>query len=78
MAAAPFTPFRPPPVDPVVHNTRRWKHDGPWLPGMSAEEFVSYLNKQITGRKKEFNEYLVEYVKNEIYATRRLAATKST
>lgn len=77
MTAAPFTPFRPPPVDPVVHNTRRWKHDGPWLPGMSAEEFVSYLNKQITGRKKEFNEYLVEYVKNEIYATRRLAATKS-
>ncbi|CAG5149439.1 uncharacterized protein ALTATR162_LOCUS2369 [Alternaria atra] len=73
----PFVPFTPPPVDPVVHNTRRWKHDGPWLPGMSAEEFVSYLNKQITGRKKEFNDYLVEYVKNEIYTTRRLAATKS-
>ncbi|KAG9192560.1 hypothetical protein G6011_11294 [Alternaria panax] len=74
----PFTPFTPPPVDPVVHNTRRWKHDGPWLPGMSAEEFVSYLNKQITRRKREFNDYLVEYVKNEIYATRRLAATKSS
>jgi hypothetical protein len=72
-----FTPFTPPPVDPVVHNTRRWKHDGPWLPGMGAEDFVSFLNKQLAGRKKEFNDYLVEYVKNEIYATRRLAATRS-
>jgi hypothetical protein len=73
----PFTPFTPPPVDPIVHNTRRWKHDGPWLPGMSADDFVSFLNKQLAGRKKEFNDYLVEYVKNEVYATRRLAASRS-
>lgn len=73
----PFTPFTPPPVDPVVHNTRRWKHEGPWLPGMGAEDFISFLNKQLAGRKKEFNDYLVEYVKNEIYATRRLAASRS-
>lgn len=72
-----FIPFTPPPVDAAVHNTKRWKHDGPWLPGMSADDFVAYLNKEITARKKEFNKYLVEFVKNEIYTSRRLAAAKS-
>jgi hypothetical protein len=71
----PFTPFTPP-RDDAAHNTRRWKHDGPWLPGMSAEEFASYLNKQIAGRKKEFNECLVEFVKGRIYTARRQAAKK--
>ncbi|KAI8938518.1 hypothetical protein NX059_004404 [Plenodomus lindquistii] len=72
-----FTPFTPPPVNPAVHNTRRWKHDGPWLPGMSADDFLAYLNKEITKRREEFNKYLVDFVKNEIYTTRRLAASKS-
>jgi hypothetical protein len=75
--STPFTPFTPPGVDPLVHNTRRWKHDGPWLPGMGANDFVAYLTKQISGQKKEFNTYLREYVKNEIYTTRRLAASTS-
>ena len=77
LAAVPFTPLTPPPVDPIVHNTRRWKHDGPWLPGMGADDFITYLCKQISGRKKEFQAYLTEYVKTEIYTTRRLAATKT-
>ncbi|KAL6711747.1 hypothetical protein ACN47E_002790 [Coniothyrium glycines] len=72
-----FTPFTPPPVDPAVHNSKRWKHDGPWLPGMGADEFVAFLIKQISRRKKEFNDYLVAYVKNKIYTTRRLAASKA-
>ena len=72
-----FTPFTPPPVDPIVHNTRRWKNDGPWVPGMSADDFVAYISKEISGRKKEFNNYLVEFVKNEIYISRRFAASKS-
>ncbi|CBX90600.1 hypothetical protein IAQ61_002092 [Plenodomus lingam] len=72
-----FTPFTPPPVDAAVHNTKRWKHDGPWLPGMSADDFLAYLNKEITKRKPEFHRYLVEFVKNEIYTTRRLAASQA-
>ncbi|USP74709.1 hypothetical protein yc1106_01983 [Curvularia clavata] len=75
--STPFRPFTPPPVDPAVHNTKRWKHDGPWLPGMGADDFVAYLSKDITARKAEFNKYLVEFVKNEIYTSRRLAAAKS-
>ncbi|MDN5506720.1 MAG: chalcone isomerase family protein, partial [Comamonas sp.] len=27
---------QPPPVSGEVHNTRRWKHDGHWLPGQGA------------------------------------------
>jgi hypothetical protein len=73
----PFTPFTPPPVDPIVHNTKRWKHDGPWLPGMGADDFIVYLHKEISHRKKDFNAYLVEFVKNEIYTSRRLAASRS-
>lgn len=71
-----FTPFTPPPVDPDVHNAKRWKHDGPWLPGMGDEDFVKYLRKEIAHRKAEFNAYLVEFVKNEIYTTRCHAAFK--
>ncbi|KAF1843254.1 uncharacterized protein K460DRAFT_341169 [Cucurbitaria berberidis CBS 394.84] len=67
----------PPPVDPIVHNTKRWKHEGPWLPGLGAEGFAEYLTKEISKRREEFNKYLVEFVKNEIYTTRRLAASKA-
>jgi hypothetical protein len=72
-----FTPFQPPPVSGEVHNTRRWKHDGPWLPGQGANEFMAYLTKEIGKRRTEFNEHLVEFVKNEIYTTRQLAAARS-
>lgn len=72
-----FTPFKPPPVDAAVHNARRWKHDGPWLPGQSADEFAAYLAREIGKRQAEFNEYLAEFVKNEIYTTRQLAASRS-
>lgn len=73
----PFTPFSPPPVDPMVHNTKRWKHEGPWLPGLGAQGFTEYLTKEISKRRDEFNKYLIEFVKNEIYTTRRLATSKS-
>ena len=72
-----FTPFKPPPVDPEVHNSRRWKHEGPWLPTQSADEFTAYLSREIGKRQAEFNEYLTEFVKNEIYRTRQLAASSS-
>lgn len=72
-----FHPFSPPPVDTAVHNSRRWKHEGPWLPGMNADDFTKYLSKQIGKRRTEFNNYLQEFVKNEIYTTRQLAASKS-
>ncbi|KAF1922530.1 uncharacterized protein M421DRAFT_426824 [Didymella exigua CBS 183.55] len=72
-----FTPFQPPPVSGDVHNTRRWKHDGPWLPGQSADDFSAYLAKEIAKRRREFNEHLVEFVKNEIYTTRQLAAARA-
>lgn len=78
LAAVPFTPLTPPPVDPIVHNTKRWKHDGPWLPGMGADDFITYLSKEISARKKEFQAYLTEFVKTEIYTTRRLAASKNS
>lgn len=71
-----FTPFKPPPVDVAVHNSKRWKHDGPWLPGMNADDFTTYLSREISKRRSEFNTYLREFVKNEIYTTRALAASR--
>ncbi|KAF3042531.1 hypothetical protein E8E11_002379 [Didymella keratinophila] len=73
----PFTPHQPPPPTAEVHNSRRWKHDGPWLPGQGANEFTAYLNKEIGKRRNEFNEHLVEFVKNKIYTTRQLTADRS-
>jgi hypothetical protein len=52
---------------------QRWKHDGPWLPGMSAQDFTAYMSKTLASRRAEFNKYLVEYVKNQIYDSRRQA-----
>lgn len=72
-----FMPSRPPPVDAEVHNSRRWKHDGPWLPGQGANEFMAYLNKEIGKRRNEFNEHLVEFAKNRIYTTRMQTANSS-
>jgi hypothetical protein len=72
-----FQPFSKPPVDAAVHNNRRWKYDGPWLPGMNAQDFSEYLGKQIAHRRAEFNRYLHEFVKNDIYTTRQLAASQS-
>lgn len=70
-----FSPFTPPSMDFDAHNSRRWRHDGPWLPGMNADDFAAYISKEISKRRREFNTYLVEFVRNEIYATRQLAAS---
>ncbi|KAF2113248.1 mitochondrial ribosomal protein subunit-domain-containing protein [Lophiotrema nucula] len=58
-------------VDKEYNRTSRWRHEGPWLPGMGADAFMDFLTNQLAGRKKDFNEYLVAYVKNEIYTGRR-------
>ncbi|OAL03269.1 hypothetical protein IQ06DRAFT_291094 [Phaeosphaeriaceae sp. SRC1lsM3a] len=73
-----FSPFTPPKMDFGAHNARRWKHDGPWLPGMNAEDFTTYISKELTKRREEFRTYLKEFVKNEIYTTRQLAASKDS
>jgi len=72
-----FIPYSLPQPDPVRHNARRWKHEGPWLPGMSADEFTEYITKEISTRHKEFSQYLVQYVKNEIYTLRQNASRNS-
>jgi hypothetical protein len=55
----------------------RWKHDGPWLPGMGADEFMAYVNKELTPRRREFNKYLVQFVKTQISARRRNMAQET-
>ncbi|KAF2684293.1 hypothetical protein K458DRAFT_442732 [Lentithecium fluviatile CBS 122367] len=74
---APFIPYSLPQVDVSRHSVRRWKHEGPWLPGMSADEFTEYITKEISARRKEFSQYLKQYVKNEIYILRQNAARSS-
>lgn len=74
----PFSPFTPPAIDGRVHNTKRWKHEGPWIPGMGADDFVTFLSRSLPHRQAEFKARLVEFAKNEIYAKRRLAASTST
>jgi hypothetical protein len=72
-----YQPYTLPKLDAAVHNSRRWKHDGPWLPGMNADDFAAFLSKEISKRRKEFNKYLHAFVKNEIYTTRQLADSQS-
>jgi len=76
-AEVPFEPFSLPQPDGARHGVRRWRHDGPWLPGMSANEFTTFMNKQLLARRSEFKIYLNQYVKNEIYAMRQNAWKKA-
>ncbi|KAF2275695.1 uncharacterized protein EI97DRAFT_434113 [Westerdykella ornata] len=55
----------------------RWKHDGPWLPGLAAEEFNSYITNELSKRRQEFNQYLENFVKAQIYARRSSAAKEA-
>lgn len=55
----------------------RWKHDGPWLPGMAAEEFDTFITNELSKRRREFNQYLETFVKAQIYVRRSGAAKEA-
>ncbi|SPO05820.1 uncharacterized protein DNG_08507 [Cephalotrichum gorgonifer] len=38
--------------------SRRWKFDGPWLAGLSEEEFARFLKKKVRSRRAEFRQFL--------------------
>jgi hypothetical protein len=70
-----YKPFTPPVVPPMQRSSHRWKHDGPWLPGMSADDFMDFISRELGQRRKEFRKVLEEYAKNHIYVARRQAAS---
>jgi hypothetical protein len=70
-----YKPFTPPSIAPLQRSSHRWKHDGPWLPGMSADDFMDFISRELGHRKKEFRKVLEEYAKNQIYVARRQAAS---
>lgn len=74
---APFVPFGAYVPDAELRNVRRWKHEGPWLPGMSSADIMKYITKQLDPRKEEFHRILVHYVKNDIYTARNDAFSKN-
>ena len=43
----------PPPVA-----LKRWKHEGPWLAGMTGMEFEAFLNSQVRNNVKGFRKYV--------------------
>ncbi|KAF1998752.1 hypothetical protein P154DRAFT_494778 [Amniculicola lignicola CBS 123094] len=71
-----FQHFSPPAYEPRT-GIRRWKHEGPSLPNMSANEFTEYIEKKLHNRREEFHACLLVYVKSEIYATRASASSAS-
>ncbi|KAF2705491.1 hypothetical protein K504DRAFT_91527 [Pleomassaria siparia CBS 279.74] len=70
-----YTPFTPPKIQDSQRQSKRWKHDGPWLPGMSADDFTTFINAELSKRRKEFNKILVEFAKNQIYITRQASSS---
>jgi hypothetical protein len=74
---ASFVPYTLPLPDSDRHNARRWKFEGPWLPGMDAQEFTDYVKKELHSRREEFDRVLTQYVKNEIYTTRQSSSRNS-
>jgi hypothetical protein len=70
-----YKPFTLPAVAPLQRSNHRWKHDGPWLPGMSADDFMDFISRELGQRRKEFRKVLEEYAKNQIYVARMQAAS---
>ncbi|KAF2786291.1 hypothetical protein K505DRAFT_330455 [Melanomma pulvis-pyrius CBS 109.77] len=73
-----YTPFTPPQVEDSLRANRRWKHGGPWLPGMSDGDFMAFITKELSKRRKEFNKVLVEYAKSQIYTRRQAASSRQS
>ena len=48
----------------------RYRHDGPWLAGMTADEFERWLEKSVSGRTTEFR----GLVRTELESQRRISA----
>ncbi|KAL9092022.1 MAG: hypothetical protein Q9159_001020 [Coniocarpon cinnabarinum] len=39
----------------------RWKYEGPWLAGLSEQEFLDYVEQQLYGRREEFLAFLRQH-----------------
>jgi hypothetical protein len=46
---------------PQTTEARRWKNTGPFIAGMQEGEFQRYAEKQLRGRREEWNEHLMNY-----------------
>ena len=54
----------------------RWKYKGPWLEGMTEGEFNTYIQKQIRGRKLEFQTFLRKELA-QIWTEARIGAARA-
>ena len=41
-------------ISKTGQEVKRWKYQGPWLPGMSQLDFAEYIRNGLSGRKAEF------------------------
>ncbi|KXS98966.1 hypothetical protein AC578_5001 [Pseudocercospora eumusae] len=41
---------------------KRWKHDGPWIPGMDQGEFEDYITRRLSKRKAEFKQFVMKRI----------------
>lgn len=46
---------------PQTIEAKRWKHAGPFVAGMQEGEFQRYVERQLRGRRQEWNEHLMNY-----------------
>jgi hypothetical protein len=46
---------------PQTTEAKRWKHAGPFVAGMQEGEFQRYVERQLRGRRQEWNEHLMNY-----------------
>lgn len=56
---------------------RRWKFAGPWLAGQTQGEFERYLGRRVRARRREFKEFLRQYLKSGKVADGRHVAREA-
>lgn len=65
-----------PRIDPYTkREVHRWKFEGPWLGGLTENQFLSYVSKELRGRRTEFLAYVRAHEDSKQQANRQHAAT---
>lgn len=56
---------------------KRWKYAGPFIAGMKEGEFQNYVQKQLSSRREEWTEYLIEHFAKQNFEAERREAQRN-
>lgn len=62
---------------PQTVEAKRWKHAGPFIAGMQEGQFQRYVERQLRGRRQEWNEHLMNYFAKQNFENEKRQAQEA-